>query len=192
MPIGGTEETDVTEQVLWDIELHSLTASVSNDAGTKGLVTGLDRGFAVVRAMSGLDLNVKATQNIFVASIISVQLTSGGSPDPMSISPGTPVTFEAVATFDDGFDPDDLTPEDETPEISGVDITQYVAWLEVHDTADPGVIISFNQNGTLVTDDPNIQTDDWVRVFCQYPGSPNPYIFFGYVATSNSIEVTFQ
>jgi hypothetical protein len=192
-PITGGAEVDVTNQVLWDIELHQGTATVGNDAGTKGLVTGLDRGFARVRAMAADDFDVRATIEIPVMSCTEITMTtSTGSTGPVTTPLGTPVSFTAVATFDDSWDPDPGTDGDQTPPIGGVDITEYVGWMEVHETANPSAQFAFGAGGQLLTDDSNLTAGDWARVFCQYPAVQNPAIFFGYVATSNPVEVSLE
>ncbi|MCD6119955.1 hypothetical protein J7K50_09005 [bacterium] len=195
---GSTEWEDATDAVVWDIETNDTVASITKG----GLVTGLNRGYAVVRVMSAFDYDIRDTYLITCSTISSIELTrDDGSTDPISITPGTPLSFIATGTFVDGVDPDAGTPEDETPPID-LDITPYVGWLEVHETDDPDVAFTFHSSGVLYTDDPLIQAGDWARVFCQFPGwvpeDPNdpdndlPKIMFGYVATSDDIQVTFE
>ncbi len=191
LPVGAAQEIEVTDQVLWDIELHDQVAMVGNSSEDKGLVTGLNRGFAVVRAMSPFDFQVKATFTISCATIQSLDMTTGGSTNPINIAAGTDVPFQVLATFSDGYDPDPGTPQDETPDITGINITPYVGWLHVQNTVNP-VNFIFRTDGTLITTNPGIQTGDWVRVFCQYPAEENPVIAFGFVATSNPIQVNFN
>lgn len=191
LPVGAAQEIEVTDQVLWDIELHDQVAMVGNSSEDKGLVTGTNRGFAVVRAMSPFDFQVKATFTISCATIQSLDMTTGGSTNPINIAAGAEVPFQVLATFSDGYDPDPGTPGDETPDITGVNITPYVGWLHVQNTVNP-VNFIFRTDGTLLTTSPGIQTGDWVRVFCQYPAEENPVIAFGFVATSNPIQVNFN
>jgi hypothetical protein len=197
IPAGSTDWEDATDAVVWYVLTNDGVVSVSSN----GLVTGLNRGYAVIRAMSAFNFGVRDDITVTVATIDSIELTTGGATDPISITAGAPVDFIAMGTFDDGVDPDDTTPEDETPP-EALDITPYVGWLNVPNTANADVVFPFHSDGRLLTTDSNIAVGDWVRVFCQFPGfvpddpndpdNPNPKIMFGYVATRNAIEITFE
>jgi hypothetical protein len=197
IPAGSTDWEDASGSVVWYVLTNDQVASVDSS----GLVTARNRGFAVIRTMSTFNYSVRADILITCASISTIEVTSGGSTDPISIAAGNPVSFTATGTFDDGVDPDGDTPEDETPTFE-LDITNYAGWLEVHETLNASVVFPFRSDGTLLTTDPNIQTGDFVRVFCQFPGyvptdpadptNTKPKILFGYVGTSNSIEVNFD
>lgn len=197
IPAGSTDWEDATDAVVWYVLTNDSVVSVSST----GLVTGLNRGSAEIRAMSAFNYNVRDDILVTVATIDSIELTRNGTSDPISIARGTPLDFVATGTFTDGVDPDDGTPADETPPET-FNITPYVGWLNVPNTANASVVFPFHSSGRMLTTDTALQAGDWVRVFCQFPGyvptdpadpdNPDPKIMFGYVATSNNIQVTFE
>jgi hypothetical protein len=99
----GTRQ-DLTEQVTWSSSDDSI-ATVSNAAGGRGLVLGLDVGSVTISAnLSGVAGS--AAVDVSAATLVSIDV----SPFLPSIAKGTQLQFSAMGTYSDG-STQDLTSE---------------------------------------------------------------------------------
>jgi uncharacterized protein YjdB len=95
-----TNTQDLTKTVTWTSDKPTI-ASVSNTAGSIGLVTGTGTGTAVITATSSAATgSVKGTFTILVndGNLVSIAVT----PAAPTIAPGTKLQMHAIGTFDDG------------------------------------------------------------------------------------------
>jgi YD repeat-containing protein len=93
---NGTQQ-NLTASVLWSSS-NTGVASVSNLAGSQGLVTGMAAGTATITATSGA---VIATATVQVAGPVNLVV----NPTTALMFVGTPQQFSATATFADGTTP---------------------------------------------------------------------------------------
>jgi trimeric autotransporter adhesin len=88
---------DVTNLVTWSA-LPANLASISNGAGSKGLLSALNAGAVTVRAQLGAVISPPASLTITSAAIVSIEIRPSNS----SAAKGTSRQFIAIATFTDG------------------------------------------------------------------------------------------
>lgn len=87
---------DVTQQTAWT-SLSPMVATVSNQAGSKGLVRALINGVASIQvALQGQ--TATATVNVEAPTVVQLSI----SPGQMTIPLGLPAGFEATAAYSDG------------------------------------------------------------------------------------------
>jgi YD repeat-containing protein len=97
---NGTQQ-NITASALWSSS-STAVASISNLAGSQGLVTGIGAGTATVTATSG---SVIATATVQVAGPVSLII----NPTTALMFLGTSQQFSAMATFGDGTTPNVTT-----------------------------------------------------------------------------------
>jgi hypothetical protein len=91
---GSTQ--DLTQQASW-LSSDPLVASVSNAAGSAGVLAGIAQGTAVVTAMV-LGLSASAAVTVTDAVLLDLEI----SPDVANVPTGYPVQFRAIGSFGDG------------------------------------------------------------------------------------------
>jgi len=102
---------DVTTQVIWSSDQPS-KASVSNNAGTQGLATGLSAATVTITAtLQGV--SGTATLTVTSETLSSITVT----PDPLTLAIGQKQQMTATGTFSQG---------------TVLDITAYVGWSSDH------------------------------------------------------------
>jgi hypothetical protein len=182
-PIGGGPDEDVTASAQWIVVNNDWAASVGNATGTKGLVTGIDRGIATVRAYAPHRLDLYAEINVQVCTIDSILVKANGSTSPVTVPLGGSQQFTAQGVFSDG--------GGGASDSVNEDLTTLVNWLQWPTQSPPnhGIFI-FDSLGILYLTDANLQTGDSELVFSEFPTVDNPTLNFGYKATSNTIQVT--
>lgn len=153
---------DATADVIWVLTGGAGLATIGMTAGNHGLLTPKDRGTVTVEAHVAGNFNIKDTFVIELASIDSIELTSGGGGGPVNVSSGTTVPFVAMGTFDSDNDP-----------LSGnevvIDITPYVNWAQLLEPTNTGTFSIETATGALNTD--NAASGDAVRVSAEFPGT---------------------
>ena len=86
---------DLTDSVTWSADTTTV-ASVSNAAGTRGLVTALAKGTSnIVASLSGV--TGTATVTVTAAPLVSIAVT----PNPLNLPLGLTLPLKAVATYGD-------------------------------------------------------------------------------------------
>lgn len=187
-PIGGGPDEDVTASAQWIVVNNDWAAGVGNTTGTKGLVTGIDRGLATVRAYAPHRLDLFAETPIQVCTIDSILVKANGNTSPVTVPLGGNQQFTAQGVFADG----QGGPSDSVNE----DLTTFVNWLEwppvdpiTHLPTNHGIFI-FDSLGKLYLTDPNLLSGDSELVFAEFPTVEPITLNFGYKATSNTILAT--
>lgn len=113
---------DVTTLVAWSVDDPSI-ASVSNGAGSQGVVRGNALGTTTVRVSLG-DVRASATLTVTAATLATITIT----PADTTIAVGLRQTMTAVGTFSDG---------------TTTDVTRTAVWS----TADPSIATVSNASG---------------------------------------------
>ncbi|HMZ65847.1 MAG TPA: Ig-like domain-containing protein, partial [Leptospiraceae bacterium] len=89
--------SDITTQATWSTA-NTTTASVNNNTGSKGIVTGIAAGTNTVQVSY---LGLTGSKNITVSASLTVSSVSV-SPSSKSFAKGTTTQFTATATYSDG------------------------------------------------------------------------------------------
>ena len=131
---GATAE--LTNLVDWTSTDPNI-ASVSNQAGTKGLVSSNNVGMATVSARepsSGIDSNSSGSSGVVTVSTVDIQSIAISPTMPMPVRMGNTFQFTGMGTFTDG---------------SSYDVTNSVQW----NTSNPSIatITTSTINGGLMT-----------------------------------------
>ena len=108
VPLGGTQlftatgtytdgsTQNITDTVQWNSDTTAV-ASVSNQAGSQGLATGVGSGTATISATSG-SVTASTVLTVGTATLVSIAVT----PATPSIALGTMQQFTATGTYSDG------------------------------------------------------------------------------------------
>ena len=91
---GSTQ--NITDTVQWNSDTTTV-ASVSNQAGSQGLATGVGSGTATISATSG-SVSASTVLTVGTATLVSISVT----PTSPSIALGTMQQFTATGTYSDG------------------------------------------------------------------------------------------
>lgn len=150
---------DGSESLIWYISEGAGLAEVSNETGSKGLLTFHDRGRIVVEAQLPGNFNNKKTISFALMSIDSLvlELAAGGA-GPVAVNAGQTVALAAEGTFD--FD----------NAINGneyvADLTSFVNWAGLVTPEGTDYAID-TQSGVL--DTAGAASGAQIRVTCEFP-----------------------
>ena len=107
-PVGGREE-DITENVVWEVISGTDNASVSNEIGSRGQVTGISAGTATLEASCGA---TAAEQSVTINAVVSSSTDElSFNEESQEIDVGEQLFLEV--SLGSSFDEDDIIDNDD-------------------------------------------------------------------------------